>query len=533
MENNDEVIGLKGIIVRYLRHWKLFLIVFILSFIPAILYLVFYPRTYEFKTRIQIQEDQSLGGASLAMGEAAGLMKSFGIGGGSAGSISIDDEMSILSSNQLFCKMILDMGLYVEYTEPYSFYKMYQDAPLILIPDSATLAGLDDEYRFSVSVKPGKIKVKAASNADSRKFTFTSLPAEITIGRSHFVLDYNKNTKEKNESFGLKIRCLPPSWLAEEMIDGFLVEDYSKTSNIIEVTCRDHEKERGKDMLTTLIREYNKDAGSFKQTENMKLLTFIDGRIHNIMAELQQVEANIEGYKTKNRMTLLESDVMFYAEQMRELQVKIIEVEAESQVIKMMDDYIKNPNNKYNVIPLLLSADGEKGGAISVYNEAIVERNRLLKNSNEKNPAFRSVSDQVDKLREGVYQMIDNSKKGYQIVLQDLKGKEKQLLDKMRSIPALEREYVDFKRQQEILQGVYLILLQKREEIELAIGQQTERARVVDKAYMLQKSVGPRKLYAVIAIFIMTLIIPVVWIECRDIYASIKEEYRRGDKTNQ
>ena len=120
---------------------------------------------------------------------------------------------------------------------------MYQDAPLVLTPDSATLAALDDEYRFSVSVNPGKIKVKVANSADSRKFTFTSLPAEITIGRSHFVLDYNKNAKEKNESFGLKIRCMPPSWLAEEMIDGFLVEDYSKTSNIIEVTCQDHEKE--------------------------------------------------------------------------------------------------------------------------------------------------------------------------------------------------------------------------------------------------------------------------------------------------
>ena len=138
-----------------------------------------------------------------------------------------------------------------------------------------------------------------------------------------------------------------------------------------------------------------------------------------------------------------------------------------------------------------------------------------MKNSNEKNPAFRSVSDQVDKLREGVYQMIDNSKKGYQIVLQDLKGKEKQLLDKMRSVPALEREYVDFKRQQEILQGVYLILLQKREEIELAIGQQTERVCIVNKTYMLQKSVGPRKLYAAIAILVLTLIIPVTWIESK------------------
>lgn len=47
---------------------------------------------------------------------------------------------------------------------------------------------------------------------------------------------------------------------------------------------------------------------------------------------------------------------------------------------------------------------------------------------------------------------------------------------------------------------------------------------------MLQRSVGPRKLYAAIAMLVLTLIIPVVWIECRDIYASIKEEYQRSDK---
>lgn len=44
---DNETIGLKSIIVRYLLHWKLFLGVFLFSIIPAVLYLIYYPRTYE------------------------------------------------------------------------------------------------------------------------------------------------------------------------------------------------------------------------------------------------------------------------------------------------------------------------------------------------------------------------------------------------------------------------------------------------------------------------------------------------------
>ena len=43
---DNETIGLKSIIVRYLLHWKLFLGVFLFSIIPAVLYLIYYPRTY-------------------------------------------------------------------------------------------------------------------------------------------------------------------------------------------------------------------------------------------------------------------------------------------------------------------------------------------------------------------------------------------------------------------------------------------------------------------------------------------------------
>lgn len=128
---DNETIGLKSIIVRYLLQWKLFLGVFLFSIIPAVLYLIYYPRTYEMMARIQIQEDKDLGGGSFGLGEAAGLMKSFGLGGGSSSVINIEDELMMLTSNKLLRDMVLDLGVNVEYSEPYSFgYRLYEESPL-------------------------------------------------------------------------------------------------------------------------------------------------------------------------------------------------------------------------------------------------------------------------------------------------------------------------------------------------------------------------------------------------------------------
>jgi uncharacterized protein involved in exopolysaccharide biosynthesis len=280
-------------------------------------------------------------------------------------------------------------------------------------------------------------------------------------------------------------------------------------------------------MLNTLIRMYNENAAFYKQAEDHKVMAFVEGRITNVFAELEGVESDIEKYKTLHGMTLLESDVLFYTEQMKELQTKIVELEAQSYVIRMMDDYAKNPANKYEIVPSLLSAiDGEKAGAITVYNETLLERDRLLQNSNEHNPAYKSINAQVDKLREGVFLTIANAEKSCQMTLSDLKSKEKVLLGKMKSVPELERQFVSYKRQQEILQGVYLILLQKREETALSLGCQTDRARLTDPAFVMKKPIGPRKLYAAIAMLLLTLIVPVGFLFVKDIAISVGKEYK-------
>ena len=52
----------------------------------------------------------------------------------------------------------------------------------------------------------------------------------------------------------------------------------------------------------------------------------------------------------------IEHDVQFYVEQMKELQTRMIELQAQMNVLDVMGAYVKDPANKYNIVPSLLSA---------------------------------------------------------------------------------------------------------------------------------------------------------------------------------
>lgn len=510
---DKEVIGLKHIIVYYLHHWKVFAVAFVISLIPAVLYLLLYPKTYEIASNIMIQDDKSLlSSGSMGLGEAAGIMKSFGLSGVSGSGINIDDELSILQSVDLLNKTVLDLGLNVEYYKPYAWrYQMYEESPLLVQADSLTFASVYEDIELNVEVKKQNVKIVTKIDKKKKEYKFTSLPAALELEQGTFLIGYTDAFKGSAPDVDMKMVIRPSRWVAEETLDNLNVEEFSKMSNVIELGWRDYERRRGVDLLTSLVNNYNSRADILKQEEGEKALDFLNNRIDSVIFDLGNIEQTIATYKAKNKLTDLEYDIQFYSEQMKELQSKIIEVEAQSHVIEMMDAYVRNPANQYNVVPTLLSAqEGEKGSAISLYNEALMERARLLQNSSENNPLIEAMEDRIKSLRSGVFLTIANAKNGLVLTLNDLKGKEKLIYDKMSNVPDQEREYIDYKRQQEILQGVYLILLQKREEIALSVnGQGKSRALVIDPAYVKKMPVGPRKLFAAIGMFLFTLIIPI------------------------
>lgn len=525
IQKDNEVISLKKILVNYINHWRLFLITGVISLIPAILYLVLYPKTYEMFSLIRLQEDKDLGsGGGMGLGEAAGLMRSFGLGNKGVTSLNVDDEIATLTSNRLLSKVVLKLGLDVSYEKPYSFERLYVDnLPIKVEPDSLFRSNLDRVISLSLSLSKDEI-----GRIDSKEIdiTFDSLPVILDFPEGKIqILSLNKPlTNDVN----LNIKILPVGWVAENLSKQINVEEYSKNSNTIELSVEDHNKQRGKDILNVLVAEFNKSACSIKEKENRKSIEFLDGRISNIVSQLFEKEQEIEKYKLKNKMTDIEYDVLFYSEAVKSYREKIIELEAQSQIVNLLEKYVKDPKNKYNLIPAILSAgDAEKGGAISLYNEALIEREKMYKTSKDKNPLTEVADKQIDKLREGVLASISNARESIDFVMYDLKNKEQEILEKVGEVPTYEREYLDLKRQQEILQGVYLVLLQKKEEIALSEGSDRERGYLTDPAFVKQSPVAPRKLFAAIFIVLLTVIFPIAYLACKKNFTELLEEYKK------
>ena len=529
-KQNKENIGLKPIIVDYLRHWKLILGTGIFSLIVAVLYLVIYPTTYETMARIQIQEDNDLmSTGSMGLGEAAGLMKSFGLGGMAKASVNIDDEIVTFYSNSLMSEAITRLGLYVVYMKPYDFwFKMYGEEPIQVSCDPATLTNLHESVQFHVTAENnGKIKIKLKTKNETQQFQYDSFPAVIDVKQGRFV--FTKKPDVSESAFKLKIKVFPPSWVAEILADDINIEDYSRNSSMIEFTYHDHQIQRAKDIMNTLIALYNEDAYSYKKNLGDASLSFLEERIESVTTDLQDVEFKIEAYKKTNQITDVLFDIQYYAEYMRDLRGKIIEVEMQTKILELMNEFVKDPKNRYELIPSLYTSNSESAetSPISMYNVVLMDRERALKTASEDNPYVVNLTNQADLLRGSVFQMIDNSHQAMVLAKKDLEDDERQLLKRMGDVPEQTRIYGDYTRQQEILQGIFLILIQKREEIALSIGQNTDKAKIIDAAFVMKKPVAPRKLYAAIGIILFTLVISVSWLFFKYTYLSFKEEFKK------
>jgi tyrosine-protein kinase Etk/Wzc len=524
---DKDSVELKRMVIHYLMQWKLILGTFVVAVILAILYLTLVPRTYEIMARILVQ-DTNQESQSVSLGEAAGLMQSFGLGSNVTSNINIDDEMSTLTSNAMLRRMILKLGINVNYYKPGAFrYKMYKETPLQLTCDSTTALALLDEIKFKVKIaSDGSVTVTTKQKNGNSSFTFQSLPAIISLREGKFTLNYTRN---KVAPYKMTIKMVPPSWVAEDLAKEFLVEEVSKSSSVIEITCQDYDRQRGRDMLNTLIDFYNQDAKLRDNKDAAASINFINSRLSVITAELANTETEIKNFKLKNNMTDIEYDVEFYTGQMQDLEKGIIELQSQSHVIDLMTDYVKDPKNKNSLVPAIISEGGQEKGSspLNDYNEKMLERLSLLQSSHPNNPLIKQADDQLDKLRQTVVVSFANSQKGIQQSIDQLKGKEDVLLGKMGNVPNLERNYVEMKRQQEVYQGVYLLLLQKRESTMLTLGQQRDKAIALDNAFVKRKSIQPRKLYAAIGVMAFTVVVPIVLLLISGLFTSLKAEYKR------
>lgn len=508
-----EFVDLSAMFFYYVKYWKWFLLSAVICLAFAFFYLKTTPPIFNTVSNILIKTEDS---KSSSMSSAA--MKSLGFGG-LASSENIEDEVRVISSYTTMRKMVVDLGLYKKYKlKKFPFDQdLYNSSPVTVDVAYATVDTLSAPISLELDVDKigaAKVKIKYGKN-ELGKFDVKKFPETLKTTIGDLTLSLNQAAIKKDD-YSLKIDVFPLNGMTESYMAQVEVGPGSKKSNVIGLSIKDSDNKRAKDVLDKLISLYNIDALDDKNKMAQNTADFIADRISYISKDLGSIEGSIEDYKKKNNIIDIGAETGMTLGMMNSLQQRFVELEIELSLVKMVEDYVSDPRNKYELIPISSNMPAGIAGVAQDYNGVILERSKLLRSTSESNPAVLLINEQLDLLRKNMNLSIQNVRKGINITKRDWSEKEKMLEGRASNIPRQEREFVEIKRQQQIKAELYIFLLQKLQEAELTLASSTPKAKVIDAAYTNVKPVAPRGMLTLAFALMFGCALPLIILWLRD-----------------
>ena len=517
-ESKEENIDVKELLFKYLIHWPWFVGTVVVCLIAAWVYLYMSTPVYNISATVLIKDDKKGGSAGMLSG-----LESLGLDGMVSSSQNIDNEIEVLRSKTIVKEVVEDLGLYISYTDEDEFpsRNMYKTSPVqvSLTPQEADL--LEEPMIVKMALQPqGSMDVTVKIDDDEYQKHFEKLPAVFPTdkGTLAFFLTpdsvlSSKRTLEEATDLEKTTRNITatinrPLTVAKWCCKNMTIEPTSKTTSVAVISLKNSNVQRGKDFINKLLEMYNINTNNDKNEVAQKTAEFINERISIISKELGSTEKDLESFKRGAGITDLTSDAQIALTGSAEYEKKRVENQTQINLLQDLQKYMQNEG--YEVLPSNIGLqDVNLAAAINRYNDVLVERKRLLRTSTENNPTIINLDTSISAMKENVQVSLDRVLRGLFITKADLDREANRYSRRISEAPGQEREFVSIARQQEIKAGLYLMLLQKREENAITLAATANNAKIIDEAIADDAPVSPRSKITYLIALILGVGIPV------------------------
>jgi uncharacterized protein involved in exopolysaccharide biosynthesis len=251
---------------------------------------------------------------------------------------------------------------------------------------------------------------------------------------------------------------------------------------------------RGIDFINALVLCYNDQANIDKNEIAMKTEEFINGRLEKINAELGATEGELEDYKQRNNITQLRLDASQVLGMSNQYTNLLADANTEMQLLDYLNEYITDPKNKYQLIPSNVGlTDPISATLINTYNQDVLSRNKILQSASENSPQVMTFTNTLDRTQVSIKEALMQARKAAEIKRKGIQSQFNLYQSKVANTPKQERVLTQIGRQQEVRSGLYLLLLEKREENSLTQVYNSQNLRIVSPPLGKLKPVFPKK----------------------------------------
>lgn len=503
-------INFQTIYTAVILHWKWFVLSLIICMGSAIIYLRYKTPVYQAYAKLLIKDDDSRG-----RGGKSGVLTTSNLGIMS-NSTGIDNEMEILSSLSIAQQAVRDLKLYVNYSleGKVKDHLIYNSEPISVDLDPSHLEKLNYPISLEINRKGSSYTVTGeylnpkTGVKNSIEKTITSFPTRIDTKTGIITLQSNGDRGLLPEGRALKVTILSPKSVAAKYAGSLSVSQTSKTTTIAELVLKDESPQRAVDYLRQLAICYNRQANEDKNEIAVRTEEFINGRLEKINAELGSTEGSLEEYKKRNNMVELKVNAVQAVQNQDVYSQKLAEANTQMALLNSISEYMNDPSNKYQTLPSNVGlSDASATSLIDKYNDIVITRNRLLRSASESSPTVTPLTAQLDDLTSSIKRAMIQARKSMEIERNNIANMYGRYASQTNATPEQERILTQIGRQQDVKSGLYLMLLQKREENSISLAATADKGKLIDDPQYMGK-VSPKNSMIMLIALILGLAIP-------------------------
>ena len=489
-------IDLKEEAFKYLRFWPLFLLSLIIALAICFLYLRYTPNVYQTKAKIKV----------LSTEESAGIPELTRVSFFRRSDINLDNYVHFLTSYQLSEQVVKELGLTETIYKQGRIIDTEIFRPDFKLVSKLPLDSIATSRAFKMTIQANGLEFEDQGSGE--QIRFDTWNTDQTGHELPFDVSMSEERANAEQGVSYLIRIDPVERIARQLQGRIRINSLGDNSDVLEISYTGQSKEKSEAIINTLIEIYNEDGKNDKRRVHQRTIRFIDNRFNTLIGELDTIEIDKQEFKQQNQFIDIAANSAVQLEQDNEINQALFQIENQISLAELLVETLRD-GSETDLLPANIGiSDISINAEIDRYNQVVLERDKFTTAGGENNPSVRLLNNTISDIRGNLDKSLDAYIAQLKLTREQTLSLDNDLNRSLSSFPIKEKVLRDIERKQQIKEGLYLLLLEKRELAAISDAVTDDVVKVVDFAFTPGCPVSPKRRLIYAGGLVVGLLVP-------------------------